>query len=70
MEFSVIALLPKTRVVKCKYYISQKHCEGLCHMTVVLLVWFCGTNELSLNQKLLGFWFLLNLFQVQNPNFE
>ena len=43
---------------------------GLCHMTVDLLVWFCSTNELSLNQKLLGFWFLLNLFQVQNPNFE
>jgi len=35
---------------------------GLCHMTVDLLVWFGGTNELSLNQKSLVFWFLLNLF--------
>ena len=25
--------------------------KGLCNMTVDLLVWFCGTNELSLNQK-------------------
>ena len=37
-------------------------CMGLCHMTVDLLVWFCGTIELSLNQKSLLFWFLLNLF--------
>jgi len=44
--------------------------EGICHMTVDLLVWFCGTNEFSLNQKSLVFWFLLNLFQMQNPNCE
>jgi len=43
---------------------------GLCRMTVDLLVWFCGTNELSLNQKSLVFWFFLKLFEVQNPNFE
>jgi len=34
-------------------------------MTMDLLVWFCGTNELSLNQKSFVFCFLLNLSVVQ-----